>query len=130
MIIITVTILVSVLVYKSFCNTVCIYGHANKASCCCCCCCCASCSACYVGETNRHFATRIREHLSSDKHSHIFKHLRGSENCRSLCSEDCFEILDSASISFQLKIREAMYILWQQPSLNSQVKLLNLSLSY
>ena len=27
---------VLVLVYKSFCNTVCIYGHANKASCCCC----------------------------------------------------------------------------------------------
>ena len=44
---------------------------------------CAGCSACYVGETNRHFATRIREHLSSDKHSHIFKHLAGSENYRS-----------------------------------------------
>ena len=23
--------------YKSCCNTVCIYGHANKACCCCCC---------------------------------------------------------------------------------------------
>ena len=35
--------------------------------------------SCYVagnvGETNRHFATRSREHLSSDKNSHIFKHL-------------------------------------------------------
>ena len=57
---------------------------------------------------SRHFATRIREHLASDKHSHIFKHLRGSENCRSLCSEDCFKILDSASTSLQLKIKEAM----------------------
>ena len=91
---------------------------------------CAGCSACYVGETNRHLATRIREHLSSDKHSHIFKHLKNSENCRSLCSEDCFKILDSASSSFQLKIKEAMHILWEQPSLNSQVKHLNLSLSY
>ena len=90
---------------------------------------CAGCSACYIGETNRH-ATRIREHLASDKNSHIFKHLRGSENCRSLCSEDCFKILDSASTSFQLKIKEAMYILWEQPSLNSQVKHRNLSLSY
>ena len=72
---------------------------------------CAGCSACHIGETNRHFATRIREHLTSDKHSHIFKHLRGSENCRSLCSEDCFKILDSASISFQLKIKESMHIL-------------------
>ena len=91
---------------------------------------CAGCSACYIGETNRHFATRIREHLASDKHSHIFMHLRGSENCRSLRSEDCFKILDSASTSFQLKIKEAMHILWEQPSLNFQVKHLNLSLSY
>ena len=58
---------------------------------------CAGCCASYVGETNRHVATRIREHLSFDKHSHIFKHLKGSENCRSLCSNDCFKILDSAS---------------------------------
>ena len=46
---------------------------------------CAGCSACYIGETSRHFATRIREHLASDKNSHIFKHLRGSVNCGSLC---------------------------------------------
>ena len=86
--------------------------------------------ACYVGETNRHVAARIREHLSSNKHSHIFKYLKGSENCRSLCSNDCFKILDSASTSFQLKIKEVMHILWEQPSLNSQVKHINLSLSY
>ena len=35
---IIVTVLVLVLVYRTFCNTVCIYGHANKADCCCCCC--------------------------------------------------------------------------------------------
>ena len=28
----------------------------------------AGCSACYVGETNKHLAARIREHLASDKH--------------------------------------------------------------
>ena len=50
-----------------------------------------------------------------------FLHLRGSENCCSLCSKVCFKILDSASTSFQLKIKEAMHILWEQPSLNSQV---------
>ena len=90
----------------------------------------APCTSAYIGETITHFATRIREHVASDKHSHIFKHLRGSENCRSLCSEDCFKILDSASTSFQLKIKEAMHTLWEQPSLNSQVKHVNLSLSY
>ena len=62
--------------------------------------------------------------------SQVLKDVRGSENCRSLCSEDCFKILHSASTSFQLKIKEAMHILWEQPSLNSQVKHLNLSLSY
>jgi len=91
---------------------------------------CAGCSACYIGETNIHFATYIREHPASDKHSHILKHFRGSQNCRSLCSEDCFKIIDSASTSFQLKIKEAMHILWEQPSINSQVKHLCLPLSY
>ena len=61
-------------------------------------------SACCIGETNRHLATRNRERLSSDKHSHIFKHLWGTENCRSLCSDDYFKILDSASTSFQFII--------------------------
>jgi len=28
-------------------------------------------STCYVGETNRHFATRIHEHLSSDTLPHL-----------------------------------------------------------
>ena len=53
-----------------------------------------------------------------------------SEPFKCLCSEDCFKILDSAPTRFQLKIEEAMHIFWEQPSLNSQVKHLNLSLSY
>ena len=85
---------------------------------------CADCSACYIDETIRHFATRIREHLSSDKHYQIFKHLRDSENCRSHCSEDCFKIFDSASTSFHLKIKEAKHIFWEQPSLNLQSNIL------
>jgi len=35
----------------------------------------AGCNACYVGETTRHFSTRVREHLAVDKASHIFKRL-------------------------------------------------------
>ena len=90
---------------------------------------CAGCSACYVGEKNRHLATRVREHLSSDKNSHIFQHINGSEACRSLCSEDCFSILDTASMPFQLKIKEALHIAWEKPSLNKQVNHVNLTLS-
>ena len=53
---------------------------------------CAGCNACYVGETVRYFSTRAREHLASDRTSHIFKHLQNSEHCRALLSLDCFHI--------------------------------------
>ena len=71
---------------------------------------CAGCNACYVGETTRHFSTRMREHLVSDRASHIFKHLENSEHCRTLCSVDCFHILDHAPTTFQFKIKEAFHI--------------------
>ena len=85
--------------------------------------------ACYIGETGRHFSTRVREHLSSDKSSHIFKHLLSSERCRQSCSADCFEILDSAPTKFQLKLKEAMHINWEKPNLNQQVHHVNLRLT-
>ena len=81
---------------------------------------CAGCSTCYVGETNRPLATRVREHLTSDKNSRIFQHINGSEACRALCSEDCFSIFDTASTSYQLKIKKALHIGWEKPSLNKQ----------
>ena len=43
---------------------------------------CAGCNACYVGETTRHFSTRVREDMFSDRTSHIFKHLQNSQQCR------------------------------------------------
>ena len=90
----------------------------------------AGCSACYVGQTNRHLATRVREHLTSDKNSHIFEHIHRSEKCRGLCSENCFSIVDTASTPFQLKIKETLHISWENPSLNKQVNHVNLSLSF
>ena len=90
---------------------------------------CAGCNACYVGETTRHFSTRVREHLVSDRASHIFKHLQNSEHCRTLCSQDCFHILDHTSTSFQLKIKEAFHIHRVKPSLNQQLYHVNLKLS-
>ena len=90
---------------------------------------CACCNACYIGETGRHFSTRVREHLFSDKSSHIFKHLLSSERCCQSCSADCFEILDSAPTKFQLKLKEAMHINWEKPNLNQQVHHVNLRLT-
>ena len=50
---------------------------------------CVGCNACYVCEITRHFSTCMREHLVSDRASHIFKHLQNSEHCCTLCSVDC-----------------------------------------
>ena len=46
---------------------------------------------------------RVREHLVTDGTFHIFKHLQNSQHCRTLCSNDCFSIVDHAVTSFQLK---------------------------
>jgi len=91
---------------------------------------CEGCSSCYVAETNRHLATRVPEHLTSDKNSHIFQHIYGLQACRALCSENCFSILDTASTSFQLKIKEALRIGWEKPLLNKQVNAANLTVSF
>ena len=91
---------------------------------------CAGCNACYVSETCRHFSTRVREHLVSDRASHIFRHLKDSPHCRALCSTDNFHVLDHTSTSFQLKIKEAIHIQREQPSLNQQLHHVNLKLSF
>ena len=78
---------------------------------------------------SQHFFMCVREHLSSDKASHISKHLQNSQHCRTLCSADCFHVLDHASSSFQLQIKEAIHIQREQPSFNQQLHHLNLKLS-
>ena len=87
---------------------------------------CAGCNACYVGATCRNVSTRVREHLVSDRASHIFKHLKGFAHCRALCSADNFH----ASTGFQPKIKEAIHIQREQPSLNQQLHPVNLKLSF
>ena len=87
-------------------------------------------NACYVGETTQHFSTHVREHLVSDRASHIFKNLENSEHCRALCSVDCFHTLDHAPTRFQLKIKEAFHIQREQPSLNQQLPHVNPNLSF
>ena len=83
---------------------------------------CPGCNACYIGKTTRHLSTRSKEHLEMDKMSHIFAHLVSNESCKALSIENCFEIIDSASTPFRLKLKEAMHIIWKKPSLNKQQK--------
>ena len=39
---------------------------------------CAGCSSSYIGETCRHFKTRIEEHIKKDNKCHISKHLHST----------------------------------------------------
>ena len=90
---------------------------------------CASCSSSYIGETCRHFKTRIEEHIKKDNKSHIFKHLHSSETCFDSYNSLCFEIIDKANSKFDLKIKEALHINWRKPNLNAQQNHLALTLS-
>ena len=91
---------------------------------------CAGCNASYIGETTRHICARVREHLLSDKSSHVYRHLQSSRACHDSCTVECFTILDSAVSKFQIKIKVAMHIKWENPTLNQQLKHLELSLSF
>ena len=89
---------------------------------------CASCNAGYVGETCRHLDVRIEEHLKS-KSSNIFKHLNENGICKHACDKSCFRVIDTASSSFRLKIKEAFHITWLKPTLNKQVRHLAVSIT-
>ena len=82
---------------------------------------CTSCNACYIGETHRHLATRINEHLNTDRNSHIYKHITKSPHCREKCNPNSFKIIDSAPTKYLLRIKENLYIGWEKPDINKQV---------
>ena len=90
---------------------------------------CASCNVCYTGEATRHLSTGIAVHLEKGKKSHIFKLLNENHDCKSLSTLDCFQIIDSASSKFRLKLKEAMHITWTKPSLNRQLKHVSISIT-
>ena len=81
---------------------------------------CASCSSSYIGETCRHFKTRIEEHIKKDNKSHIFKHLHSTTTCFDSYNSLCFKIIDKAISKFDLKIKEVLHINWRKPNLNAQ----------
>ena len=83
---------------------------------------CASCNTSYVGETYRHISARTHEHLKTDKGSNIYRHLLKNLQCKSICGENCFSILDSVRTKYTLKLKEGTYIKWLKPSLNKHVK--------
>ena len=90
---------------------------------------CAGCNACYVGETTRHYDTRVHEHLNKKSQpSSVFQHLEANANCRAKSDKNCFQIIDADTSSFRLKVKEAIHNEWLKPSINKQKKLLKLSI--
>ena len=81
---------------------------------------CASCSSSYIGETCRHFKTRIEEHIKKDNKSHILKNLHSTATSFDSYNSLCFRILDKADSKFDLKIKETLHINWRKPHLNAQ----------
>ena len=60
----------------------------------------------------------------------FFRHLKDYPQCHALCSTDNFHGLDHTSTGFQLKVKEAIHIQREQPSLNQQLHHVNLKLSF
>ena len=69
-----------------------------------------SCSSSYIGETCRHFKTRIEEHVKKDNKSHIFKHKHSTTTCFDSHNSLSFKIIDKANSKFVLKIKQALHI--------------------
>ena len=61
-------------------------------------------NSCSIGETTHHLLTRIKQHLETDKKSHVFAYLVNNETCKALSTENCFEIIDSRCAPFRLKL--------------------------
>lgn len=76
------------------------------------------------------FSTCVGKHLVSDKALHIYKHLQSSGTRHDSSSTESFTILDSATSSVQVKIKEALYIKWEFPTPNQKLRHLDLSLSF
>ena len=88
----------------------------------------ASCSSSYIGETCRHFKTRIEEHIKMDSKSHIFKYLHPTATCFDSYNSLCLKIIDKGNSKFDLKIKEALEINWRKSNLNAQQNHLALTL--
>ena len=68
----------------------------------------------HIGETCRHFKTRIEEHSKNDDKSHIFKHLHSAATCFDSYDSLCFKIINKANSKFDLKIKEALHTNWRK----------------
>ena len=73
-----------------------------------------------LGETKCYLQTQIKEPLQTDTKSHILQHLSENLNCRYLCDDSCFTIIDHPSYFFRFIVKKVLHITWLKPVLNKQ----------
>ena len=71
-----------------------------------------------IGKTKRHLATRIKEHRSEK--SPIGQHLQTCHTCDHNFNENQFKVFSTCNSDFDCKIREALLIKSEKPTLNQQ----------
>lgn len=71
-------------------------------------------------ETTHYLTKRIKEHLETEKKSHIFARLVHNENCSVVTTENCFKVINSTSTPFRLKLKKAMYFRRSQHLINNR----------
>ena len=81
----------------------------------------AICSSSAIDETcRRHSKTKTEEHIKKDNKSHIFKHLHSAGPCFDSYNSPFLKIIDKSNYKIDLIIKEALFINWRKPNLNSQ----------
>ena len=68
------------------------------------------------------FSTRVKEHLLTDKNSHVQKYLITSPDCKQKRTPSCFTIIDSARDAYSLRLKGAIYISRLKPEVNVQLQ--------
>ena len=66
----------------------------------------------YVGETTQHLSTCVREYISTDKNSNIFKHLKTSDKCKKASNDCCFTLWTRQALTINLRLKKHHMLLW------------------
>ena len=77
----------------------------------------------YIGDTKRHFITRMKEHLDLKKSSksEVKTHISSCNHCRRNVTYDSFEVIKKCQNNFSTLIHEALIIRHKDPSLNKHL---------
>ncbi len=102
---------------------------------------CGTCNGTYVGKTCRHFHTRVSEHkgvsdrtgvirkIAESSMTAIHKHKTDNVKCPHSVTFGDFAVLGRADNDYLLKLKEALFINRDKPSINIQGQVKNLWLS-